>query len=85
MAQKRNGRASVEDRWYKTIRDEHGETQTMPGARHGVGMRWRARYVGPDGREYSNQFARKTDAQAWVNKTTTELGTHTWVDPARSP
>ena len=47
-------------------------------------MRWRARYVGPDGREHSKRFARKADAQAWLDKTTTEVGTHTWVDPSRS-
>ena len=47
-------------------------------------MRWRVRYVGPDGKAYSKRFARKVDAQAWPYKTTTDLGTHTWVDPARS-
>jgi len=47
-------------------------------------MRWRARYVGPDGKEHSKRFGRKTDAQAWLDKSTTEVGTHTWVDPVRS-
>lgn len=42
---KRNRRAGVEDRWTKTVRDEHGNTKTVPSANHGKGSRWRARYV----------------------------------------
>ena len=39
---KRNRRAGVEDLWTKTVRDEHGNTQAVPSARHGIGLRWRA-------------------------------------------
>ena len=81
---KRNRRAGVEDRWTKTVRDESGNSKTVPSAAHGQGLRWRARYVGPNGREYSKRFARKADAQSWLDNTTTEVGTHTWVDPTRS-
>jgi integrase len=38
---KRNRRAGVEDRWTKTVRDEHGNTQTVPSANQGKGARWR--------------------------------------------
>ena len=82
---KRNRRAGVEDRWTKTVRDEHGNTQKVPSAAHGKGLRWRARYVGPDGKERAKHFARKKDAQAWVDgEVTTKIGTHTWVDPSLS-
>jgi hypothetical protein len=84
VSQKRNRRSGVEDRWIKAVRDPDGTVRTVPSAAHGKGMRWRARYVGPDGREYSKRFARKADGQTWLDKTTTEVGTHTWVDPSRS-
>lgn len=42
---RRNRRAGVEDRWTKTVRDVHGNTQKVPSARHGHGLRWLARYV----------------------------------------
>jgi hypothetical protein len=32
---KRNRRAGVEDRWTKTVRDEQGNTQTVPSANDG--------------------------------------------------
>ncbi|CPV78526.1 phage integrase family protein [Mycobacteroides abscessus subsp. abscessus] len=76
MAQKRNRRSGVEDRWTKA----NGE----PSANHGKGMRWRARYVGPDGKERAKGFSRKVDAQNWLNTVTTELGTGTWADPSKS-
>ncbi len=82
---KRNRRAGVEDRWTKTVRDDQGNTQKVPSAVDGKGLRWRARYVGPDGKERAKHFARKTDAQAWVDgEVTTKIGTHTWVDPSLS-
>jgi integrase len=84
MTQRRNRRSGVEDRWIKRVRDPDGTMSTVPSAVAGRGMRWRARYVGPDGKEYSKRFGRKADAQAWLDKTTTEVGTHTWVDPSRS-
>jgi integrase len=84
MTQRRNRRSGVEDRWSKTVRDPDGTTRTVPSASSGQGMRWRARYVGPNSVEHSKRFARKADAQAWLDKTTTEVGTHTWVDPSRS-
>jgi integrase len=45
-------------------------------------MRWRARYVSDDGHEYSKVFARKVDAQAWLdNEITPALATGTHVTP----
>jgi hypothetical protein len=81
---KRNRRASVEDRWTKTVRDEHGTTQSVPSANHGKGSRWRARYVDDQGREHEKLFGRKIDAQAWINKQISDQETGTWTDPALS-
>jgi len=75
MSQKRNRRAGVEDRWTKG----NGE----PSTRYGVGMRWRARYVDDEGREHNKMFARKADAQAWLDTdVTAKLASGTYVAPA---
>jgi integrase len=81
---KRNRRAGVEDLWTKTVRDEHGNQQTVPSARHGIGMRWRARYVGEDGRERTRAFSRKGEAQHWLNQQVSDQVTGTWTDPSLS-
>ncbi|BBX72271.1 site-specific integrase [Mycobacterium shinjukuense] len=81
---KRNRRAGVEDLWTKTVRDDRGNAQAVPSARHGVGLRWRARYVDDEGRERSKAFARKADAQSWLdNEVTPKLATGTYVAPER--
>ena len=81
MPQRRNRRGGVEDRWTKTIRDTDGNTQTVPSANAGKGKRWRARYVDESGREHAKVFARKVDAQRWLNGQITALGTGTHVAP----
>src|SRR5262245_59767334 len=42
---------------------------------------WRARYRGPDGKERSRSFARKTDAQRWLAEMEVARSAGTWVDP----
>ncbi len=84
MAQRRNRRSGVEDRWNKTVRDTEGNLQTVPSAAHGKGKRWRARYVDENGREHAKGFARKSDAQSWVDtEITAKFATGTYVDPQR--
>jgi integrase len=79
---KRNRRAGVEDRWHRTVRDEQGNTQTVPSAAYGKGSRWRARYVDDQGREHAKAFARKTDAQRWLdNEITAKFATGTYISP----
>lgn len=74
----RSRRSGVEDLWTKTIRDEHGNLETVPSKRDGVGKRWRARYVDDDGDEHSKAFHRKVDAKRWLDSQTASLvdGTH---------
>lgn len=45
---------------------------------------WRARYRDSAGKEHSRHFARKVDAQAWLDGVTTAVQTGAYVDPARS-
>src|SRR6185369_7622543 len=79
---KRNRRAGVEDRWTKTIRDEHGNEKKVPSARNGKGKRWMARYVDDEGHERAKAFDRKVDAQMWLDsEVTAKLATGTYVAP----
>lgn len=45
---------------------------------------WRARYRGPDGREYAKHSKLKRDAQAWLDEATAAVRAGTWVDPSTS-
>ena len=81
MMQARNRRAGVEDRWRKTVRLSDGTKQQVASANDGVGKRWRGRYVDEHGREHAKAFARKLDAQRWVDEATTGMVSGTYVDP----
>jgi len=50
--------AHVKDRWYRVV-----EGEKTPTDRHGTGRRWRARWIDPDGRERSQSFDRRVDAE----------------------
>jgi integrase len=79
---KRNRRAGVEDRWTKTVRDEHGNKKKVPSANNGKGKRWRARYVDDQGNERARAFEKKRDAEVWLdNEVTAKLATGTYVAP----
>ena len=43
--------------------------------------KWRARYRDSDGDEHARHFARKIDAQQWLDGETVKLKTGTWVEP----
>ncbi len=45
--------------------------------------RWRARYTDPDGRERSQTFERKIDAERFLTSVTSSVAAGDWVDPAR--
>ena len=81
MAQRRNRRSGVEDRWTKTVRDSNRNLQTVPSATNGKGLRWRARYVDEDGQERAKGFMTKADAQRWLNGVISAQETGSYVDP----
>src|SRR4051794_35923311 len=70
----------VEDLWTKTVRDADGNAKTVPSARHGAGLRWRARYVDDEGRERTKAFGRKLDAKNRLNQQVSDQVTGTWTD-----
>lgn len=74
----------VEDRWYKTVRQPGGGTQRVKSARFGTGMRYRVRYMTPDGRERSESFPdrAKRDAEAFLVTVESDKLRASYVDPA---
>lgn len=46
----------IEDRWFVTVTGPDGKPRKVKSDRYGVGSRYRARYVGPDGTEKSKSF-----------------------------
>ncbi|WP_306364389.1 site-specific integrase [Nocardia sp. CC227C] len=86
MPARRNRRAGVEDRWYKTVTtkaaDGSATRERVESANHGCSKRWRGRYVDDHGQEHAKSFARKVDAQAWLDAATSSLVTGTHVAPS---
>jgi len=69
--------AHVEDRWEKVVDGRRVRTD-----RHGSGMRWRARYLDPDGHERSKTFARRADAERFLASVTVDVMRGAYVDPS---
>lgn len=83
MAQRRNRRSGVEDRWFKNVRDVDGRVQSVRSANYDKGLRYRARYVDDDNREHAKGFSRKRDAQQWLDsEVTAKFATGTYIEPA---
>ena len=60
--------AHVEDRWFRTVKGADGKPVKERTARHGKGLRWRARYLDPDGRERNRSFATKVTAEKFLTE-----------------
>ena len=45
------------------------------------GLRWRARHRGADGRLRSRSFARKVEAEAWLDEQRSRVRAGSWLDP----
>ncbi|MFF3060658.1 tyrosine-type recombinase/integrase [Streptomyces sp. NPDC057909] len=73
----------IQDRWYKTETDADGKTVRVKSDRHGKGMRYRARYVGPDGAEKSKSFpdGKKRLAEKWLSAVETDMTRGQYTDP----
>ncbi|MBV8540309.1 MAG: hypothetical protein JO266_08850 [Acidobacteria bacterium] len=59
----------VQDRWYKEVLDPEasGKKIRVPTALHGKGLRYKVRYIDPDGQERSKSYPDKKlkDARAF--------------------
>ncbi|MFE4056414.1 tyrosine-type recombinase/integrase [Streptomyces sp. NPDC059096] len=73
----------IQDRWYKTETSTTGKTTRVKTDRHGTGMRYRARYIGPDGTEKSKSFPDKQKrlAERWLTETAADMSKGQYIDP----
>ncbi|WP_030416879.1 tyrosine-type recombinase/integrase [Streptomyces sp. NRRL S-1448] len=73
----------IQDRWFKTETGTDGKTRRVKTDRHGTGMRYRARYIGPDGTEKSQSFpdGKKRLAEQWLTKIKADMEDGRFVDP----
>ncbi|MCI2422760.1 site-specific integrase [Saccharopolyspora sp. K220] len=56
--------ASVEDRWYREVKQADGSVEKVETDRQGKGKRWLLRWRDPDGTPRKKSFARKAGAEA---------------------
>ncbi len=73
----------IQDRWYKTETTAAGKTVRVKSDRHGTGLRYRARYIGPDGTEKSKSFPdrQKRLAEDWLTNTASDMSRGHYIDP----
>ena len=73
----------IQDRWYKTEPDANGKPKRVKTDRYGTGMRYRARYIGPDGTEKSKSFPdrQKGKADTWLITIEADMASRTYTDP----
>ncbi|WBT08099.1 tyrosine-type recombinase/integrase [Corynebacterium sp. SCR221107] len=77
MTQRRNpGNCEVEDLWYKKDK--------TPSSRHGVGKRWRVRWVDYDGHQKTRSFDRQQDAKSYKKQIITSITTGDYIDRNKS-
>ncbi|WP_435055017.1 tyrosine-type recombinase/integrase [Micromonospora aurantiaca (nom. illeg.)] len=75
--------AHIVDRWYRTVVGADGKSRQQPKPECGQGMRYRVRYIAPDGKEKSQSFPdkKKRDAQAFLASVQADILKGTYVDP----
>lgn len=75
--------AHIEDRWYRTVIGPDDKKQQVPKPGCGKGMRYRVRYIGPDGKEKSESFPdkKKREAQDFLISVQADLLRGTYIDP----
>jgi hypothetical protein len=73
----------IEDRWYKMVKHPSGRTERVKTSLFGVGLRYRVRYVGPDGRERKKSFPdrAKREAEAYLVSTESDKLRGAYIDP----
>ncbi|MFE1295772.1 tyrosine-type recombinase/integrase [Streptomyces sp. NPDC058731] len=73
----------IQDRWYKTEPGPTGKVVKVKTERYGVGLRYRARYIGPDGTEKSKSFPdrQKRLAEQWLSQIEADMARGQYIDP----
>ncbi|MFI9556141.1 tyrosine-type recombinase/integrase [Nonomuraea endophytica] len=73
--------AYVKDLWTKTVRHPDGRKEKAKSARYGKGKRWLAVWLDPNGKECSQAFARKADAENKARAMSTDVARGDYIDP----
>ncbi|WP_024762005.1 tyrosine-type recombinase/integrase [Streptomyces exfoliatus] len=73
----------IQDRWYKTEIGPDGKSRRVKSDRYGTGLRYRARYIGPDGTEQSQSFPdrEKGRAEKWLTRIKADMDSGQFFDP----
>ncbi|MFE1438559.1 tyrosine-type recombinase/integrase [Streptomyces sp. NPDC058739] len=73
----------IQDRWYKVETGTDGKSVKVKTDRHGTGLRYRARYVGPDGTEKSKSFPdkQKRKAETWLANIEADMSRGDYIAP----
>ncbi|MEO3973924.1 tyrosine-type recombinase/integrase [Streptomyces sp. CAU 1734] len=73
----------IQDRWFKSEVGPGGKTRRVKTDRYGTGLRYRARYIGPDGSEQSQSFPdrEKGRAEKWLNRIKADMDSGQFLDP----
>ncbi|MFC7382793.1 tyrosine-type recombinase/integrase [Sphaerisporangium rhizosphaerae] len=73
----------IQDRWYKNETGPDGKPKRVRTDRYGTGLRYRARYIGPDGTEKSRSFPdrQKRQAEEWLARIEADMSRGQYVDP----
>ncbi len=73
----------IQDRWFKDEKGADGKTRRVKTDRHGTGLRYRARYIGPDGTEKSKSFPdrQKRLAEQWLTSIEADMARGEFIDP----
>ncbi|NUK36024.1 site-specific integrase [Streptomyces lunaelactis] len=73
----------IQDRWYRTEPGPNGKVVKVKTQRYGVGLRYRARYIGPDGTEKSKSFPdrQKRLADQWLSQIESDMSRGQYIDP----
>ncbi|MEU3286764.1 tyrosine-type recombinase/integrase [Streptomyces longwoodensis] len=73
----------VQDRWFRAETGADGKVRKVKTDRYGAGLRYRARYVGPDGTEKSKSFpdGKKRLAEKWLSAVETDMTRGQYTDP----
>ncbi|GAA0614017.1 site-specific integrase [Streptomyces crystallinus] len=76
----------IQDRWYKTEIGADGKPRRIKSDRYGIGLRYRARYIGPDGTEKSKSFPdrQKRLADQWLAQIEADMARGEYIDPRAS-
>ncbi|MGW6008988.1 tyrosine-type recombinase/integrase [Streptomyces sp. NPDC055210] len=73
----------IQDRWYKTEDGPDSKPVKVKTDRFGIGLRYRARYVSPDGSEKSKSFPdrQKRLADQWLAHIEADMSRGQYIDP----